>query len=151
MNARLNRVFIVTLIIFISFAALASAPVSVEGGITYQPWNDINPTQFQSAGDSSVLGPNVPFNGVYVRTAGFGAVGAGDAWAVGGCGPTTLTPPIFPFSGSGCAPTPPGGGTITYYDGFSWTIASNPFSADQSFYTGVHFCTSPGAPSVGLC
>src|SRR5208337_4047153 len=35
--------------------------------------------------------------------------------------------------------------------GFSWTIASNPFRADQSFYTGVHFCTSPGAPSVGLC
>ena len=156
MNGRLNRFFIVTLIIFITFAALALAPVSAGGGITAGPWRDINPTQYSSAGDPAlpgVPGPNVPFNGVYVRVAGFGAVGAGAAWAVGGCGPTT-TSPTFPFSGSGCAATgstPPGGGTITYYDGFSWTIVSNPFSADESFYTGVHFCTSPGTPSVGLC
>ena len=149
------------LIIFISFA-LVSASVSAGGGISAGPWRDINPTQYLSAGDTvpaglTVLGPNVPFNGVYVRTAGFGAVGAGDAWAVGGCGPPTASPPVppvFPFSLSGCSTTPPsapGGGTITHYDGFSWTIEGDPFSAAQSFYTGVSFCTSPGAPGVGLC
>jgi hypothetical protein len=152
MNGRLNRIFIVTLIILISFAALTLGPVSAGGGITAGPWRDINPTQYTSAGDANVPGPNVPFNGIYVRTAGFGAVGAGDAWAVGGCGPTG-GPPTFPFSGSGCAPTPPSGGTITHYDGFSWTIEGNPFgaAAQKSFYTGVHFCTSPGTPGVGLC
>jgi len=154
MKGRLNRAFIVTLIVFISFAALALLPVSAGGGITAGPWRDINPTQYSSAGDIGIPGPDVPFNGVYVRVAGFGAVGAGDAWAVGGCGPTG-TSPTFPFSGAGCDPTyaePPGGGTITYYDGFSWTIVSNPnYFADPSFYTGVNLCTSPGAPSVGLC
>ena len=151
MNGRMNNVFIVSLIVVITFAALALGPVSAGGGITAGPWRDINPTQYLSAGDSNVLGPNVPFNGVYVRTAGFGAVGAGDAWAVGGCGPT----PYFPFSfttSAGCPTSAPfGGGTITHYDGFSWTIEGNPFSADNSFYAGVHFCTSPGAPGVGLC
>ena len=150
MNGRLSKAFIVALIIVISFAALTLGPVSAGGGIVAGPWRDINPTQYQSAGDTNVPGPNVPFNGIYVRTAGFGAVGAGAAWAVGGCGPTTTF--AFP-SGSGCAPTPPSGGTITYYDGFSWSIVSNPFSpaADHSFYTGVNLCTSPGSPSVGLC
>jgi len=149
MNGRLNKVFIVTLVILISFTALTLGPVSAGGGITAGPWRDINPTQYASAGDSTVPGPNVPFNGVYVRTAGFGAVGAGDAWAVGGCGPS----PYFPFSfesTSSCGSTV-GGGTIAHYDGFSWTIEGNPFSTDASFYSAVNFCTSPGAPSVGLC
>ena len=154
MNDRLNRVFMVTLIIFISFAWLALAPVSAGGGITAGPWRDINPTQFATAGDASVPGPNVPFNSIYVRAAGFGSVGAGEAWAVGGCGPTSTTAPVFPFSGSGCVATgsaPPGGGTIAYYDGFSWTIKGDPFTGQGSFYTGVNFCTSPGSPGVGLC
>ena len=152
MNGRLNRVFIVTLIVIMSFAALALVPVSAGGGITAGPWRDINPTQYSSAGDGFVPGPNVPLNGIYVRTAGFGAVGAGDAWAVGGCGPTTASAPFFPFSLAGCA-SPEGGGTVTHYDGFSWTIQGPfaPFSTEHSFYTGVNFCTSPGAPSVGLC
>jgi len=154
MNGRLNKVIIVTLIIFISFAWLALAPVSAGGGISAGPWRDINPTQYTSAGDAYVPGPDVPFNGIYVRQAGFGAVGAGEAWAVGGCGPTSTTAPVFPFSGSGCDPTvstPPGGGTIAYYDGFSWTIEGNQLSGQGSFYTGVNFCTSPGSPGVGLC
>ena len=152
MNGRSNRIFIVTFILLMTFAALALSPVSAGGGIMAGPWRDINPTQYSTAGDASVPGPDVPFNGVYVRTAGFGAVGAGDAWAVGGCGPPSTTAPIFPFSTTGCAvpkSTPPAGGTISHYDGFSWEIAPNP--APLSFYTGVHFCTSPGSPSVGLC
>ena len=135
-----------TLIIFIAFAALA--PVSAGGGISAGPWRDINPTQYASAGDpATVPGPNVALNGVYVRTAGFGAVGAGDAWAVGGCDTATS----WPFSIVGCAATS-GGGTIAHYDGFSWTIEGVPSGiASPSAFTGVNFCTSPGAPGVGLC
>ena len=145
MNGRVNKAFVATLVVVISFAALTLGPVSAGGGISAGPWRDINPTQYLSAGGGAVPGPNVAFNGIYVRTAGFGAVGAGDAWAVGGCN----TAATWPFSVTGCAAT--GGGTITHYDGFSWTIEGDPFSADASFYSGVHFCTSPGAPGVGLC
>lgn len=163
-----RRAFMLALA-FVAIAVLASTPVSAGGGISAGPWRDINPTQYFNAGDSRVPGPDVPFNGVYVRTAGFGAVGAGEAWAVGGCGPTTApttpvtTSPVFPFSGgeitypASCASPPlstaggPGGGTIAYYDGFSWTIKTDPFSGDESFYTSVNFCTPPGSPGVGLC
>ena len=144
-----KRAFIMALM-FVSIAALALTPVSAGGGIAAGPWRDINPTQLSSAGDTTVPGPNVPFNGIYVRAAGFGSVGAGEAWAVAGCGPTTTASPTFPFSLSGCAGTA-GGGTISYYDGFSWTIKGDPFSGQGSFYTGVTFCTSPGSPGVGLC
>jgi len=149
-------------VIFILIAVLALTPVSAGGGTTAGPWRDINPTQFLTAGDATAVpGPDVPFNGIYVRTAGFGSVGAGEAWAVGGCGPTGAGPPAFPFSGgattvppSGCSAagaTPPGGGTISYYDGFSWRIIGDPYSGQESFYAGVNFCTSPGSPGVGLC
>lgn len=148
-----SRAFMLALM-FVAIAALALTPVSGGGGILPGPWRDINPTQFVSAGDANVPGPDVPFNGIYVRAAGFGSVGAGEAWAVGGCGPTSTTAPVFPFSNSGCIATgssPPGGGTISYYDGFSWTITGDPFTGQRSFYTGVNFCTPPGAPGVGLC
>jgi len=146
-------------LIVVMIALVALTPVSAGGGISAGPWRDINPTQFSTAGDSSVPGPDVAFNGIFVRTAGFGSVGAGEAWAVGGCGPTT-TSPTFPFSGgnsvtkTGCyatGSTPPGGGTISYYDGFSWKIIGDPYNGLGSFYTGVNFCTSPGSPGVGLC
>ena len=149
-----NRFTILFFVFFVSFMLLSSPYVSAGGGITAGPWRDINPTQFATAGDASVPGPDIPLNGVYVRVAGFGSVGAGEAWAVGGCGPLGATQPVFPFSDTGCAvsgSTPPGGGTIAYYDGFSWTIKGDPFTGQHSFYTGVHFCTSPGSPGVGLC
>ena len=65
--------------------------------------------------------------GVYVRDGGSGAIGAGDGWAVGGS-----TAPI-----------------ISHYDGFSWHILASP--VPTALYNSVSFCTSPGAPSVGLC
>jgi len=139
---------------FVSIAVLALTPALAGGGISAGPWRDINPTQLATAGDAFVPGPDVPLNSVYVRSAGFGSVGAGEAWAVGGCGPTSAVAPVFPFSASGCVvagSTPPGGGTIAYYDGFSWTIKGDPFVGQHSFYTGVNFCTSPGSPGVGLC
>jgi len=151
----LQRRTIILPVIFVVMAVLALNPVSAGGGISAGPWRDINPTQYLNAGDTTVTGPNVPFNGIYVRAAGFGSVGAGEAWAVGGCGPST-TSPTFPFSGAEIAypascSTGSAGGTIAYYDGFSWTIKTDPFSGDGSFYTGVNFCTSPGSPGVGLC
>ncbi|MGD0422813.1 MAG: hypothetical protein ABSA92_05080 [Candidatus Bathyarchaeia archaeon] len=146
-HARLNRAFLVTMIISIAFAALALGPVSAGGGTVAGPWRDINPTQYVSAGDSFVPGPNVPFNGVYVRQAGFGSVGAGDAWAVGGCDPSSA---LWPFSTSGCGGAS-GGGTVVWYDGFSWLIKGINGIVSPAFYSGVNFCTSPGAPSVGLC
>lgn len=144
MNGRVTRVFLVTLFIFIAFAAVVLAGVSAGGGTVAGPWRDINPTQYLSAGDAGVPGPNVAFNGIYVRTSGFGSVGAGDAWAVGGCN----TAAGWPFSATGCGGS--GGGTIAWYDGFSWNIKGNPYGAGTA-YTGVNFCTSPGAPGVGLC
>jgi len=147
---------------FISLAVLAIAPVWAGGGTAAGPWRLINPTEYAAAGDvasgGTVPGPDVAFNGIYIRTAGFGAVGAGEAWAVGGCGPTGAGPPAFPFSGgtsgTGCTATgstPPGGGTIAYYTGFSWVLKTDPYNGKGSFYTGVNFCTSPGSPGVGLC
>jgi len=155
MNRNLRRRTFKIAVIFILIAVLALTRVSAGGGISAGPWRDINPTQFLTAGDATVPGPNVPFNGIYVRQAGFGAVGAGEAWAVGGCGPTG-TSPTFPFSGGEITyPTSCGagaaGGTIAYYDGFSWLIKTDPFRGDGSFYTGVNFCTPPGSPGVGLC
>jgi len=153
MRQLLGRRGFILALAFVAIAVLALTPVSAGGGTVAGPWRDINPTQYNAAGDTSVPGPDVPLNGVYVRAAGFGAVGAGEAWAVGGCGPSRTTAPIFPFSSTGCPSTVTtgGGGTIAYYDGFSWTIMADPFSGHGSFYTGVNFCTSPGSPSVGLC
>ena len=147
------------MLVLVVIAALVLTPAWAGGGILPGPWRDINPTQFASAGDANVPGPDVPFNSIYVRAAGFGSVGAGEAWAVGGCGPvgselTPTTAPIFPFANSGCTATgssPPGGGTISYYDGFSWVLVGDPFTGQGSFYSGVNFCTAPGAPGVGLC
>lgn len=65
--------------------------------------------------------------GIYVRNGGSGAIGAGDGWAVGGS-----TQPI-----------------ISHYDGFSWHILASP--VPTALWNSVNFCTSPGAPSVGLC
>ena len=68
-----------------------------------------------------------PLRGVYVRNGGSGGIGAGDGWAVGGS-----SAPI-----------------IAHYDGFSWVIMSSPIA--NALYNSANFCTTPGAPGVGLC
>jgi photosystem II stability/assembly factor-like uncharacterized protein len=84
-------------------------------------WRDLNPTQYTT----DVAGT---LRGVYVRSGGFGAIGAGDGWAVGGDSPNPI---------------------IAHYDGFSWQIYGSPVS--PAVWNSVHFCTAPGAPGVGLC
>jgi photosystem II stability/assembly factor-like uncharacterized protein len=55
-------------------------------------------------------------------------MGAGDGWAVGGDS---------------------GNPIIAHYTGFSWEILNSPVL--NAVWNSVHFCTAPGAPSVGLC
>lgn len=95
---------------------------SVSSAITFGRWRDVNPANYATA----VAGD---FNGVYVRNGGSGSIGAGDGWAVGGDG----TDPL-----------------IAHYDGFSWQILASPI-ASPVLYNSAHFCTTPGAPGVGLC
>ena len=93
----------------------------VQSAITFGLWRDINPTQYTA----DVTGT---LRGTYVRVGGTGSIGAGDGWAVGGDSSTPI---------------------ISHYDGFSWQLKGSPIAS--AVYDGVHFCTSPGAPSVGLC
>lgn len=90
--------------------------------IQYGRWRDINPTQYAAESGAAPI-----LNSIYIRSGGSGAIGAGDGWAVGG----------------------DGGPVIAHYDGFSWHIM--PSGAAGTIYHGTHFCTSPGAPGVGLC
>ena len=85
-------------------------------------WRDISPTQY-SADTTGTL------NGIYVRNGGSGAIGAGDGWAVGGDSGTPI---------------------ISHYDGFSWKSGLSSIRT-PAVYNSVNFCTSPGAPGVGLC
>lgn len=101
---------------------LLTSFIPAQGATNYGRWRNINPTQYAAA---SAVGD--PLRSVYVRNGGSGAIGAGDGWAVGG-----TSAPI-----------------IAHYDGFSWQIVTSPDATAQ--YNGVHFCTSPGAPGVGLC
>ena len=111
-------------IVLIGLVALASlAPI--QANITFGRWRDINPTQY--TGD-----PTGTLRSTFVRNGGWGSIGAGDGWAVGG---DTVLGAFVPV--------------IAHYDGFSWPILSSPISA--AIYYGVNFCTSPGAPGVGLC
>jgi hypothetical protein len=92
-----------------------------QAAITFGRWRDINPAQYTSATPGTL-------RGIYVRNGGSGSIGAGDGWAVGGDTPNPV---------------------IAHYDGFSWPIIASPVAA--AVYYGVNFCTSPGAPGVGLC
>lgn len=98
--------------------------VPVQSAINYGRWCDINPTQY-AADVSGTL------RGVYMRSGGTGAIGAGEGWAVGG---DTISGAASPI--------------ISHYDGFSWQIKPSPTPA---VWTSTHFCTTPGAPGVGLC
>ncbi len=101
-----------------------------QAAITFGKWRDINPANYSEA----VAGD---LHGIYVRNGGSGSIGAGDGWAVGGGA-----------GGSGCGSPPCS--IISHYDGFSWQIVASPV-ADPVSYNSAHFCTSPGAPGVGLC
>jgi len=103
---------------------LVASFASVNSAITFGRWRDINPANYAPA----VTGE---FFGTYVRNGGTGAIGAGDGWAVGGDLGT-------------------GDPLIAHYDGFSWQIMGSPIASPVT-YRAVHFCTAPGAPSVGLC
>ena len=108
-------------LILIGILALVSA-VPIQANITFGLWRDINPAQYTSDAVGTL-------RATYVRNGGSGSIGAGDGWAVGG--------------DIGVAPI------IAHYDGFSWPILSSPIAG--AVYYGVNFCTSPGAPGVGLC
>jgi len=112
------------LAIVIAIVLVISSVAPAQSAITYGRWRDINPTQY--TGD-----PAGTLRGVYVRSGGSGAIGAGDGWAVGG--DSTFGP------------------VLTHYDGFSWPIIASPIGGTSTEYNSVNFCTSPGAPSVGLC
>src|SRR3990170_3517374 len=101
---------------------LVASFASVNSAITFGRWRDINPANYAPAVTGDLLG-------TYVRNGGTGAIGAGDGWAVGGDGADPL---------------------IAHYDGFSWQIMGSPIAGAVT-YRAVHFCTAPGAPSVGLC
>ena len=99
---------------------------SVQASTTFGRWRDINPTDY-----SSDVGGTL--RGVFIRIGGWGAIGAGDGWAVGG-----------DFAG-----TPQAVGIIAHYDGFSWQLYPPPDS--RSVYYSVNFCR-PGSLTVGpLC
>jgi photosystem II stability/assembly factor-like uncharacterized protein len=100
---------------------LITSLIPAQGATSYGRWRDISPTQYLSSDPTATL------RGLYVRNGGSGAIGAGDGWAVGG---DTAIP------------------LIAHYDGFSWEIRASPAAV---VYNSVHFCTSPGAPGVGLC
>jgi photosystem II stability/assembly factor-like uncharacterized protein len=104
--------------------------VPTQANIAYGPWRDINPTQYTADAAGTL-------RGTYLRNGGSGAIGAGDGWAVGGdviaCPTVVEQCPV-----------------IAHYDGFSWPILASPVVPPVAYY-GVNFCTSPGAPGVGLC
>lgn len=110
-------------IIVVILLLLSALPI--QANITYGPWRDINPTQYTPDATGTL-------RSIYVRNGGSGSIGAGDGWAVGGDTVSGVGTPV-----------------IAHYDGFSWPITSSPIAT--SIYYGVNFCTSPGAPGVGLC
>ncbi len=118
----INRRFGIVSLAAVTLLLLCSlAPA--QGQIAYGKWRNINPTQYAP----TATAVRDPLRSVYVRNGGSGAIGAGDGWAVGGTS----------------------GAIISHYDGFSWQIMASPDPGAQ--YYGVNFCTSPGAPGVGLC
>ena len=107
---------------FIILMIVALGVIPTQAAITFGDWRDINPTHYST----NVRGPLRAF---YVRNGGYGAIGAGDGWAVGGNSTTSLAP------------------LVVRYDGFSWIMQTFP----AGLYNSVSFCTNPGAPGVGLC
>jgi len=101
--------------------ALMISAGPAQADITFGNWRDINPTQYTADAAGTL-------RGLYVRNGGSGSIGAGDGWAVGGDA---------------------GSPVLAHYDGFSWPIIASPIAT--AVYYGVHFCTSSGAPGVGLC
>lgn len=119
----LNRRWFVSIAVaFVVSITILAALTPAQSAITFGRWRDINPTQYST----DVAGT---LRGIYVRNGGTGGIGAGDGWAVGG--DTGLGP------------------IITHYDGFSWELRGSPVAG--AVYNSVHFCTTPGAPGVGLC
>lgn len=118
----LNRRWFVSIAVgFVVSIAILAALAPAQSVINFGRWRDINPAQY-SADVAGTL------RGVYVRNGGTGGIGAGDGWAVGGDSGLPI---------------------IAHYDGFSWELRGSPVSG--AVYNSVHFCTTPGAPGVGLC
>lgn len=116
-----NRTISVVVLFIVAITALG-ALTPAQSAITYGRWRDINPTQYATAPAEG------PLRGIYLRSGGTGYIGAGEGWAVGGA---------------------PGVPILSHYDGFSWELRGSPIAG--AVYNSVHFCTAPGAPSVGLC
>lgn len=108
----------------LAIAIVLAAVLPAQSAITYGRWREISPTHYSAVTPGTL-------NGVYIRSGGTGAIGAGDGWAVGGDAAS--------------------GPLISHYDGFSWQIMAPILSSVGVVYTSAHFCTAPGAPSVGLC
>ena len=118
-----HRVFLLSVVVIAIFFLASILPA--QSAITYGKWRDVNPTDY---GVDVGPSPAPMLRGIYVRNGGSGSIGAGDGWAVGGDGSNPV---------------------ISHYDGFSWQIFTSPVSG--AVYNAVNFCTSPGAPAVGLC
>ncbi len=118
----LRNIRLGTIVVALAAILVLVSVIPGQGAITFGKWRDINPTDYATDVTPAT------FNGIYVRNGGTGSIGAGDGWAVGGDGPNSI---------------------ISHYDGFSWQIFTSPVAS--TFYTSVHLCTNPGAPSVGLC
>jgi photosystem II stability/assembly factor-like uncharacterized protein len=116
-----SPMLIVAIALLLVILVASSAPVRSE--IQYGRWRDISPVDY-----SDDLTGGGTLRGVYMRSGQSGAIGSGDGWTVGGDGSHSI---------------------IAHYDGFSWQLRGSPVA--NGFYTSVHFCTSPAAPSVGLC
>ena len=124
---RARSLWIVSLL---SVILLAVSIVPSQAAITYGRWRNINATQYSD----NPSDPAGSLRAVFVRSGGFGAIGAGDGWAVGG---SIVNPAhLFPL--------------ILHYDGFSWHPTASPNSTAE-YYNSANFCTAPGAPGVGLC
>ena len=98
----------------------------VQAAATFGRWRDINPADY-----SSDVGGTL--RGIYVRTGGWGAVGSGDGWVVGG-----------DFAGTTKAV-----GIIARYDGFSWRLYPPP--DPTSVYYSANFCRAPWITIGPLC
>ena len=115
------RILVAILLILLNPSAL---PVSAS--TTYGRWRDINPTDYSSDAGGTL-------RGIYLRVGGWGAIGAGDGWAVGG-----------DFAG-----TPSAVGLLSRYDGFSWRLYPPP--DPKAVYFSVNFCRAPWLAIGPLC
>ncbi len=118
-----NRLLWSASIVVVMFLVLSATPI--QAAITFGRWRDINPTQYTAD-------PAGTLRGIYVRNGGSGSIGAGDGWAVGGDNISNTQQPVLRI--------------MTGFHGLSSLRRST-----NATYNSVNFCTSPGAPGVGLC